>query len=272
VTSRRDNAGALSLHDSANESAEPQRPLLRVEKLAKQFGRTVVLRDVDFELHAGETLAILGESGCGKTTLLRILAGLLPESTGEVFLNSRSLKGIPPRDRGIVYLDQEPLLFEHLNVWENAAFALRLRQRSEPDVQALVQEMLGAIGLAEHAQKRDGELSGGQKQRVAFARALLAAPQVLLLDEPFSSLDGRTRAAMRDLFQTLRQRYALTSLFVTHDVREALTVGDRFALLADGRLTMYADRTTFMNDEATGIPREFRFWNDVRKNRPAGER
>jgi heme ABC exporter ATP-binding subunit CcmA len=237
--------------------------LLAVRGLSKRFGAVEILRDVSFELHAGETLSILGDSGCGKTTLLRILAGLLPESSGEVLLNDRSLRGVPPRGRGIVYLDQEPLLFEHLTVAENVAFAMRLKHRPAAEVALAVQQMLEAVGLTEHAGKREWQLSGGQKQRVAFARAVLAMPQVLLLDEPFSSLDGRNRSAMQELFESLRTRYSLTSLFVTHDVKEALTVGRRFAMMAAGRLRISPDRQSFLNDEATGIPREIRFWNEA---------
>ncbi len=258
-----DDASPSPITSEVSGAATPRDTLLSVRGLSKRFRETEVLRDVSFDLRAGETLAVLGDSGCGKTTLLRIIAGLLEESTGDVILGGRPLAGVSPRDRGVVYLDQEPLLFEHLTVRENVAFALRLRGRPPREVDESADALLAAIGLAAHAGKRDGQLSGGQKQRVAFARAVLAAPRVLLLDEPFSSLDGTTRSAMRELFASLRERFALTSLFVTHDVKEALVVGNRFALMAEGRLRIFRDRAAFLADEATGIPREIRFWRDA---------
>lgn len=238
-------------------------PRLSVTAVAKRYGRAEVLRDVSLDLEAGETLAILGDSGCGKTTLLRILAGLMPATAGDVRLNGRPLAGVAPRERQIVYLDQEPLLFEHLSVRENIGFAPRLKGRAAGEIDAAVGPLLAAIGLEAHAAKREWQLSGGQKQRVAFARAVLALPQVLLLDEPFSSLDGATRQSMRELFRDLRARYGLTTLFVTHDVKEALIVGDRFALLSQGQLRLFPDRDAFLSDEATGIPGEIRFWNGI---------
>lgn len=233
---------------------------LTVRGLSKSYGPAEVLAGVDFQVPVGETLVILGDSGCGKTTLLRILAGLLAETCGDVFWGKLRLNGVAPRDRGVVYLDQEPLLFEHLNVRENVAFAMRLQKRPESEVEFAVSEILEAIGMASHADKREWQLSGGQNQRIAFARAVLARPRLLLLDEPFSSLDGRTRSSMRDLYQSLRTRYGLTTLFVTHDVKEALMVGSRFSLMQSGRLKVYENRTEFLRDDATGIPAEAAFW------------
>lgn len=235
---------------------------LTVRGLSKSYGQANVLSGVDFQVPVGETLVILGDSGCGKTTLLRILAGLLPETSGEVLWGTMRLNGVAPRDRGVVYLDQEPLLFEHLNVRENAAFAMRMQKRPAVEVESAVSEVLDAIGMASHADKKEWQLSGGQKQRVAFARAVLARPRLLLLDEPFSSLDGRTRSAMRDLYQSLRLRYGLTTLFVTHDVKEALMVGTRFSLMQSGQLKVYENRSQFLQDDATGIPAEAAFWRE----------
>lgn len=236
---------------------------LQVGNLTAGYGTQPIVRGVSFTANLGSTFVILGDSGCGKTTLLKALAGLIPISDGEIELESRRVERLPPGERGIVYLDQEPLLFEHLSVAENIGFALRLRRAPAQDIERDVRDMLSAIDLLGHEQKRDSQLSGGQKQRVAFARAILARPRLLLLDEPFSNLDAGTRGQMQSLFADLSRRFALTSIFVTHDVKEALIVGDRYARMSHGALTIYADRGAFMSDEATGIPAEISFWKDI---------
>ena len=237
--------------------------ILCVHSLSNRFEKTHVLRNASLELFQGETLAVLGESGCGKTTLLRILAGLIPADSGIIELNGRSLAGVSARDRGIVYLDQEAMLFEHLTVYENIAFAMRLKGKPRSTIRSTVDEMLQATGLVDHASKRSWQLSGGQKQRVAFARAILSYPQILLLDEPFCSLDGRNRTSMQELFRDIGERYKLTALFVTHDLKEALLVGSRFALMSAGELKVYPSRRDFLCDVATGIPEEIEFWENV---------
>lgn len=250
----------LSTHDPSDATAS--RPLLNVCGLTVGYPGQPVLRDVSFQVEQGQTLVVLGDSGCGKSTLLKALAGFLPLDAGEVQLAARRVDGLPAGQRDVVYLDQEPLLFEHLNVAENIGFALKMRGRPAAEIEREVAALLTAVDMQSHRHKREWQLSGGQKQRVAFARAIVPRPQLLLLDEPFSSLDGRSRAVMQSLYAELRRRYALTSLFVTHDVKEALIVGDRFARLHDGAITVYRDRTSFMHDGATGIPDEIAFWRD----------
>ncbi|MGF1451144.1 MAG: ABC transporter ATP-binding protein [Opitutales bacterium] len=239
------------------------RPALDVTGLCKSFLGQPVLESVSFTLPAGETLAILGESGCGKTTLLRIVGGLLPAEGGRITAGDREISHGTPRERGIVYLGQETLLFEHLDCFENIAFALRLKRLKSAAVHSRVEPLLRATGLVAHARKRSHELSGGQKQRAAFARAILADPRVLLLDEPFGSLDAITRQQMQTLFRDLRAQYSMTSIFVTHDLKEALAVGDRFAVLRDGRMRTFATRADFLKDDATGVRAEVGFWKEI---------
>jgi putrescine transport system ATP-binding protein len=244
-------------------TAHARQRSLVVRNLTAGYGTQTVVAGASFEVETGATLVILGNSGCGKTTLLKAIAGLVPISSGEIELESLRVDQLPPGQREIIYLDQEPLLFEHLSVRDNIAFAPQLRGRPAAEVDRDVREMFKAIDLAGHERKRDSQLSGGQKQRVAFARAILARPRLLLLDEPFCNLDGRARGQMQALFADLSRRFALTSIFVTHDVKEALIVGNQYARMSNGRLRIYSDRQSFISDEQTGIPSEIAFWHAV---------
>ncbi len=230
---------------SASRDGSDVTSALAVRRLSVRLGGSQILHDVSLQVAAGSTLVVLGQSGCGKTTLLKAIAGLAPVEQGEVHLDGRDITTAAIRDRSIMYLDQEPLLFEHLNVFENVAFSMRMKGGSDSEIREAVSELLVATGLSDHALKRQHQLSGGQKQRVAFARAILARPRLLLLDEPFASLDSQTRCQMQDLFAVLRRHHQLTSIFVTHDVREALTVGQSFAAMTP-EFQLFADRETFV--------------------------
>jgi len=238
---------------------------LHVDELGVRLGSEAVLRDVSLEVSAGTTLAIIGHSGCGKTTLLRAIAGLLPLSAGRITLGAQRVDAMPPQRRGIVYLNQEPLLFPHLNVFENIAFGLRLRHQSDSIIRERVSELLVQLELDGLARRSPQALSGGQRQRAAFGRALIVAPSLLLLDEPFSSLDPQTRLSMQRLFKEVTHARGITALFVTHDLKESLRMGDRFAMLHGGRLQHYPDRRAFCADPATGVAREASFWGDLAK-------
>ncbi len=241
----------------------PRPVFLVVTDLAKAYGTEPVLRGVSLGVPRGETLAVLGRSGGGKTTLLKVLAGLETEDAGSIVVDGRSLTGVPPQQRGAVYLYQEPLLFPHLDVFENVAFGLRLRKMPRPEVQSRVHAMLDRLGLEAHARKQPHQLSGGQQQRVAFGRAAIVEPAVLLLDEPFGKLDVETRADMQQLFRATVHAHGITTLFVTHDLKEALVVGDRLGHLRGGVLETYASREAFVADPSTGVEAEQAFWQRV---------
>ena len=232
---------------------------LDIKDIRKSFGDTRVLKGISFDLAEHRTLAILGRSGCGKTTLLKIIAGLL-DGDGQVLLREQDISDLPPQQRGIVYLYQETLLFPHLNVFENVAFGLRLRALPEAEIQSRVGDLLESLGLAGHARSMPTALSGGQKQRVSFGRALIVEPRLLLLDEPFGALDTETRGAMQTLFKDIAERQGITSVFVTHDLKEAVLMGDRLGYMESGLLHIYDNLDAFAADEKTGMRREIEFW------------
>ncbi|MCK5041435.1 MAG: ABC transporter ATP-binding protein [Sphingomonadales bacterium] len=238
-------------------------PLLEVKNLSKAYGREQVLNGVSLTVAAGKTMAVLGQSGCGKTTLLKILAGLEGLDNGEVILNGQQITAAPPRGRGMVYLYQEALLFPHLNVFDNIAFGLKLKKMPDGEISYKVEEKLVALGLEQHAHKMPDQLSGGQRGRVNFGRALIIKPKMLLLDEPFGALDTSTRARMQNLFTDVAHAEGISTLFVTHDLKEALLMGDTFAHMEGGNLTSYASRDAFINAPETGVMTERDFWQGL---------
>ena len=241
---------------------------LRASDLAVKLGGRSVLRGVEFELESGSTLAVIGQSGSGKTTLLRALAGLIDTASGRIEVGDRQIQNEPAHRRGIVYMNQEPLLFPHLNVRENIAFGLRMRRRSADQIAAVVDTLIAALGLSALQLRDSASLSGGERQRVAFVRALAVEPAVLLLDEPFASLDPGTRISMQGLFRKLSTDRGIAAIFVTHDLKECLRVGDRFAAIRDGVLRLYSDRTAFCADPDSGVAAEAEFWSAALGGRP----
>lgn len=247
---------------------------LRVHRLAKSHDGVPVFADISFTLEPGRTLALLGRSGGGKTTLLKCIAGLLAPDAGTIHLGGLDLAPLPPERRGAVYLYQEPLLLPHLDIYENLALGLRLRRSPAAILRTRLDPLIDALGLGKHLRKYPAQLSGGQRQRVAFGRALAVEPALLLLDEPLGSLDPETRADMQTLFRRVAREAAATAIFVTHDTKEALVVGDRFGLLHDGVLQLYPDRAAFAADPTSGVAAEQRFWSTLGAEppRPAAAR
>lgn len=208
-------------------------------------------------------MSVLGRSGSGKTTLLKIIAGLESPDNGRVELEGKAMNETPAHLRNIVYLYQEPLLFPHLNAFENIAFGLRLRKWTEADIRQKTEAMLDHLELKGQAKKMPAQLSGGQRQRVAFGRALIVEPKVLLLDEPFGALDTETRTAMQQLLKRMVAASKITTIFVTHDLKEALLMGDEIALMQDGLLKKYETKADFVQDARTGVQEEIGFWTNI---------
>ena len=207
---------------------------LSVKKVNKHFGKFQALKDVNFDVKEGEFVCILGPSGCGKTTLLRVIAGLESQSEGEINQNNKNISQLPPdqRDFGIVF--QSYALFPNLTVKNNISFGLKTRKQNRDAIDKRVDELLNLVGLSDHINKYSAQLSGGEQQRVALARALAPSPGLLLLDEPLSALDAKVRQHLRLEIKNLQRKLGVTTIMVTHDQEEALTMADRIILMNKG--------------------------------------
>jgi ABC-type Fe3+/spermidine/putrescine transport system ATPase subunit len=211
-------------------------PRLEVDQLSARWGRLEVVRSVSFRVADGEFLTLLGPNGSGKTTLLRAIAGFERPSAGAVRLDGVDLAGVPPHRRSIGMLFQEPALFPHRTVLENVAYAPLLQRVPEREVRELVARLASLLSLEGLLDRSPGQLSGGERQRVALARTLAARPRLVLLDEPFASVDVEVRASLHAEFRTALREFGATVVHVTHDREEGLFLGDRVALVFDGEL------------------------------------
>jgi len=209
---------------------------VHLDGVTKRFGSVTAVAEVSLQVRRGEFLTLLGPSGCGKTTLLNLVAGFLEPNQGEIYIGDTRVTQVPPfqRDFGMVF--QNYALFPHMDVFENVAFGLRMRNVPKGEIQSRVAEALDLVRLDGYGERRARELSGGQQQRVALARAIVIKPQVLLLDEPLSALDKNLRASMQVELKEIQRRVGITTIFVTHDQGEALSLSDRIAVLSEGKI------------------------------------
>ncbi len=219
-----------------DQSASSPEAAASVRGISKSFRGTVVLEDIDFDVAQGESLVLLGASGSGKTTILRIIAGLEEPDTGRVILHGKEVTELPARERGVGVIFQAYALFPRMTVEQNIGYGLRIRRRPRQEIKETVNSLIELVRLEEHRKKFPSQLSGGQQQRVAIARTLAYKPQVLLFDEPFGALDAQTRVRLRREIRALLRQVNVPAIFITHDQEEALELGDRIAVLNAGRL------------------------------------
>lgn len=217
---------------------------LSVQHLHKHYGDNPVFQDITCEIRRGEFVTLLGPSGCGKSTLLRCIAGLTPVDGGRILLDGQDLVPLSPQQRGIGMVFQSYALFPNMTVEQNVDFGLRMQKIASQERQTRVREMLALVELTDFAKRYPHQLSGGQCQRVALARSLVTRPRLLLLDEPLSALDARIRRHLREQIRAIQRELGLTTLFVTHDQEEALTLSDRIVLMNEGRIVQSGDAET----------------------------
>jgi putative spermidine/putrescine transport system ATP-binding protein len=221
---------------SAAERPEPHIKRIWVKSLSKRFGDLVALKDFELEVEGGEFIGLLGPSGCGKTTALNCFAGLLEPDAGDIELDGESILSVPPERRRFGMVFQNYALFPHLSIARNVSFGLEMEGVGKTEVRERVEEVLSLVHLEEHRDKYPAQLSGGQQQRVALARAVVTRPRIILMDEPLSNLDAKLRLEMRTEIRRLHQTLGLTTIYVTHDQEEALSLSDRVVLMRGGTI------------------------------------
>jgi len=223
---------------------------VKLENIVKCYGSLEVVHSIDLEIEEKEFVVLVGPSGCGKSTTLRMIAGLEEITSGELSIDGREVNRVAPKDRDVAMVFQNYALYPHLNVADNIAFGLRIRRTPKDEIEKSVADVANILGLTEYLDRRPADLSGGQRQRVAMGRAIVRHPKVFLFDEPLSNLDAKLRTQMRAEIKRLHKRLGVTSVYVTHDQVEAMTLADRIVVMNDG------------NIEQVGTPMEL-FMNPV---------
>jgi len=230
---------------------------LSADGIRKSFGEKTVLDGVSLSVGSGELMALLGPSGCGKSTFLRVVAGLLPQDAGSVRIEDKDMENTPARERGVGFVFQDYALFPRMTVIENIAFGLRIRGVEARERSRKARAMIDLVGLSEEADRPVDRLSGGQRQRVALARALAVEPSLLLLDEPLSALDVKVRERLRREIKAVQKKVGIAALVVTHDQEEAMELGDRIAVMNEGRIEQVADPREIYQEPATEFVARF---------------
>lgn len=229
--------------------------MLKLDHIQKSFDGVPVLQDITLQVEDGEIVSILGPSGCGKTTLLNLILGIVEADNGTISYNGEDLTHMAMEKRGFNIVFQDYALFPNLNVYQNITYGLR----NKPNISSKeeVEDLIDLLGLREHLTKRVDQLSGGQKQRVALARTMVMKPRILLLDEPLSALDGVIKESIKDRIKTIAREYHLTTIIVTHDPEEALTLSDRVLIIDKGNISQYAKPEEIVHQPKNDFVRKF---------------
>lgn len=229
--------------------------MLQLKNIRKSYDGKVILDSISLDINDGEIVSILGPSGSGKTTLLNAILGLTEIDGGQIIFDGKDLTNVPMKDRGFNIVFQDYALFPNLNAYENIVYGLR----NKPGISSAeeVQELISLLGLKEHLNKRIDQLSGGQKQRVALARTLVMKPKILLLDEPLSALDGVIKESIKERIQLIAKQYHLTTIIVTHDPEEALTLSDKVLIINEGQISQFDQPHVIVNQPRTQFVEKF---------------
>lgn len=229
--------------------------MLEIKNLKKSYDGVTILHDINLSIEDGEIVSILGPSGCGKTTLLNLILGLTDADEGEIIFQGQNVLDIPMEARGFNIVFQDYALFPNLNVYKNITYGLK----NKPDIstQQEVEDMIDLLGLREHLDKKIEQLSGGQKQRVALARTMVMKPKILLLDEPLSALDGVIKESIKDKIKEIAREYHLTTIIVTHDPEEALTLSDKVVIMNQGTIAQYGRPEDIINTPEEDFVKNF---------------
>ncbi len=226
-------------------------PKLEIQNISKKYRNGDGVSHISFTVWEGEFLTMLGPSGCGKTTILRAIGGFIPVDSGDIRIDGRSITNLPPEKRPTAMVFQSYNLWSHMTVYDNLAFGLQIRHTPRAEIAARIRDILGLVRMQGSEKKYPGQLSGGQQQRVAIARSLLLRPSVLLLDEPFSALDAKIRAEMREELKRIQMELHITVVFVTHDQEEAMSISDRLVVMNKGVFEQIGTPTEIYDNPAT---------------------
>lgn len=229
--------------------------MLQLNHVKKSYDGVTILNDINLEIEDGEIVSILGPSGCGKTTLLNLILGITDVDQGEIVFNGEELTHVPMEKRGFNIVFQDYALFPNLNVYQNITYGLR----NKPEISSKeeVEDFIKLLGLEEHLDKRIDQLSGGQKQRVALARTMVMKPKILLLDEPLSALDGVIKESIKERIKTIAKEFHLTTIIVTHDPEEALTLSDRVMIVNEGEIAQFGKPEEIINVPKDNFVKKF---------------